>query len=102
LTPAVVARGHVVAESVGVSREAQLHREQALERFAELIRLEADRLAAAGIVPARDYGLTAVALVGAINGLINTWTADPDWDAHVDRVIAVAAELIVVAITRPL
>jgi AcrR family transcriptional regulator len=90
-----------LVESVGVSREAQRHRDEAIARFAELIRLEAERLAAAGVVPARDYRLTAAALVGAINGLVNTWTADPDWDAHVDEVIAEAADLIVTAISRP-
>lgn len=89
-----------VVESVGVSRTAERHRQQALGRFAELIELEASRLADAGLVPARDYQLTAVALVGAINGLVNTWTTTPDWSDRVDDVVDVAAELIVAAITR--
>ena len=91
-----------VVESVGVSRTAELHRQAALARFADLIELEAARLADAGLVPRRDFRLTAVALVGAINGLVNTWTSSPDWSADVDDVVAVAAELIVVAFTRPL
>ena len=89
-----------LVESVGVSPAAQAHREAAIDRFAELIRFEATRLAEAGILPRRDYRLTSVALVGAINGLINTWTADPEWDEHFDDVVDEAAQLIVVAASR--
>ena len=56
------------------------------------------RLAGEGLVPKRDFRLTSIALVGAINGLINTWTTDDEWHAHVDDVIAEAARLIVRAI----
>lgn len=90
-----------LVESVGVSRTAEEHRQAAIGRFAQLIELEGNRLAAAGIVPARDFRLTAAALVGAINGLVNTWTSDPEWEAHLDGVISVAADLIVSAISRP-
>ncbi len=91
-----------VVESVGVSREAERHREEAISRFADLIEFEARRLGDAGLVPVRDHHLTAVALVGAINGLVNTWSTTPDWADLVDDVVEVAAELIVAAITRPL
>jgi AcrR family transcriptional regulator len=90
-----------VVESVGVSPTAERHRQEALARFARFIELEVDRLAAAGVVPVRDYGLTAVALVGAINGLINTWTTTPDWANRVDDVVEVATNLIVAAVTQP-
>lgn len=90
-----------VVESVGVSPTAEAHREAALARFADLIELEATRLAAAGLAPARDHRLTAVALVGAINGLVNTWTSTPDWAGHVEAVVREAAEIVVAAITRP-
>jgi len=90
-----------VVESVGVSRTAERHRQEAIGRFADLIALEAARLADAGLVPARDHRLTAVALVGAINGLVNTWSATPDWADRVDDVVDVAAELIVAGFTRP-
>lgn len=89
-----------LVESVGLSPDAEAHRQAAIGRFAELIRLEATRLAEAGILPRRDYRLTSVALVGAINGLINTWTADPHWDQHFDQVVEEAAALIVVATRR--
>lgn len=90
-----------LVESVGVSREAEAHRQAAIGRFADLIRLEADRLAEARVIPRRDHRLVSVAIVGAINGLANTWTADPDWDANVDAVVTVAADLIFAALTRP-
>jgi AcrR family transcriptional regulator len=87
-----------LVESVGVSAEAEGHRRAAIERFADVLQLEATRLADLGLVPKRDYRLTATALVGAIEGLINTWTADEDWAAHVDQVIAEAVRLIVLAV----
>lgn len=87
-----------LVEAVGVSPAAEQRRRDAIGRFAELLRLEATRLADAGAVPQRDYALTSIAVVGAINGLINTWTADENWSAHVDQVIAEATRLIVLAI----
>lgn len=90
-----------VVETVGVSPTAERHRREAIDRFADLIGAEASRLAAEGLVPKRDHQLTAVALVGAINGLVNTWTATPDWSHRVDDVVTVAADLIVAAIARP-
>lgn len=89
-----------VVDSVGVSAAAERHRQEALTRFAALIEVEIGRLAAAGLVPKRDYRLTAIALVGAILGLVNTWTTVPDWSDQVDAVIDEAAALIVAATTR--
>lgn len=90
-----------LVESVGVSPAAEAHRREAIDRFADLLCLEATRLAAEGLLPARDYGLTSVALAGAINGLINTWIAEPDWEARVEQVVAEAVRLIVVAMRNP-
>ena len=90
-----------VVESVGVSAAAERHRAEAIGRFATLIELETERMAAAGIVPPGDYRLTAAALVGAILGLVNTWSTTPDWEGHLDEVVTEAAELIVAAATRP-
>ena len=89
----------VLVESVSPSREAERHRRIALQRFAELIELETDRLAAAGVIPVRDHGLIAVAIVGAIHGLVNTWTIDPDWDAHLDDIVTTATHLIVTSVS---
>lgn len=87
-----------LVETVGHSPAAELHRRTAIERFGKLIELEADRLAGIGLIARRDYTLTAVALTGAINGLVSTWTADGSWDAKVERVIEEAARLIVVGV----
>ncbi len=86
-----------LVESVGVSPDAEAARRAAIDRFAQLIRFETTRLAAAGVIGERDYALTSVALVGAINGLINTWTAGDDWQDRFDDVVAEAARMIVAA-----
>jgi AcrR family transcriptional regulator len=88
-----------LVESVGVSPEAEAARRGAIDRFVALIELEADRMAGSGVIPKRDYGLTAVALAGALNGLIHTWTADADWEARVPEIADEAARLIVLAFT---
>jgi AcrR family transcriptional regulator len=87
-----------VVESVGISAEMEGHRRAALARFASLIEAEADRLSRAGVIPKGDHSLTAIALVGALNGLINLW-ASGGWNAVIDDVIAEAARLIVVALS---
>lgn len=89
-----------VVESVGVSRAAEQHRQEAIGRFAVLIQTEASRLAAAGLIPARDFRLTSLALVGALNALVNTWTTTPDWAGLVDDVVTEATELIVTSMQR--
>lgn len=88
-----------LVESVGVSPAAERARREAIARFAELLRLEAERLVAAGAVPRRDHELTVIALVGAVNGLVNTWTDDAEWGGtEVERVAEEAARLIVLAL----
>jgi AcrR family transcriptional regulator len=87
-----------LVESVGVSPTAEEHRRAAIDRFAQVLHAEASRLEQSGAIPPRDYALTSIALVGAVNGLINTWTADADWDAQVDSVVDEAVRLIVLAI----
>jgi AcrR family transcriptional regulator len=88
-----------LVESVGVSSEAEAHRRTAIDRFVALIEAEADRLAGAGLIPRRDHHLTAVALAGALNGLINTWTGNSSWDTTVPRIADEATRLIVLALT---
>ena len=90
-----------LVESVGVSPEAEAHRRAAIDRFVALMEAEATRMAADGIIERRDYHLTAVALAGALNGLINTWTSDPDWDATVPRIAEEATRLILLALSSP-
>lgn len=87
-----------LVESVGASPTVEAHRRAAIDRFAELIGLEASRLVAAGVIPRRDYAVTAIALVGAINGLINTWTAEDDWSDRVEVVADEAGRMIVLGL----
>jgi AcrR family transcriptional regulator len=89
-----------LVESVGVSAEAEAHRRAAIDRFVALIEAEANRLADTGLIQRRDYHLTATALAGALNGLINTWTANSDWAARASAIVDEAARLILLALTR--
>jgi AcrR family transcriptional regulator len=84
-----------LVESVGVSAELEAHRHAAYGQFASLIQSEADRLARHELIPTRDYSLTAVALVGAIQALINTWTTDNDWDSTLLDVKNEATQIVV-------
>jgi AcrR family transcriptional regulator len=88
-----------LVETVGRSTKAEAHRREAIDRFAQLLQAEAERLAASGVIPRRDFELTAVAITGAINALISTWTADGTWDARLPRVIDEAVGVIVLAFT---
>ncbi|PTL59925.1 TetR/AcrR family transcriptional regulator [Paraconexibacter algicola] len=90
-----------LVETVGVSPEAEAARQAAIDRFVALIELEAARLVEAGLLPDRDHHLTAVALAGALLGLVNTWRTDTAWDARVPAVADEAARLIVLALTAP-
>jgi AcrR family transcriptional regulator len=85
-----------LVESVGVSPAAEEHRRAAIGRFADLLALELDRLAGEGVIAQRDFSLTAIALVGAINGLMNTLAVQTDWRKRVAEAAAEAARLIVV------
>jgi AcrR family transcriptional regulator len=88
-----------LVESVGVSPDAEAHRRAAIDRFVTLMEAEAKRLAADGVIEERDHHLTAVALAGALNGLVNTWTSDPDWDESVPRIAEEATRLILLGFT---
>lgn len=87
-----------ILESVGISPAAEEHRRIAIDRFAALMEAEAQRLATDGVIPERDFRLTAIAMTGAVYGLINTWTADVDWDVEVDKIVAEVTRLIVLAL----
>ncbi|MGI8863217.1 MAG: TetR/AcrR family transcriptional regulator [Solirubrobacteraceae bacterium] len=88
-----------LVESVGVSPDAEAHRRAAIDRFVTLIEAEASRLAYTGLIERRDYHLTAVALAGALNGLINTWTANNNWNDTVPQIADEATRLILLALT---
>lgn len=63
-------------ESVGVSREMESHRREAIHNLASIIRDYSQHLAEAGELPQRDYHFPAVALVGVVNELITEWLVE--------------------------
>jgi len=86
-------------EAVGVSPAVESLHEEWVARWSELIEQEADRAAAAGLAPRRDFRLTTIMIVGAMTGLLR------EWQTHIARypVAEIAAEakaLILTSITR--
>jgi hypothetical protein len=63
----------MTVEVVGASPEVERHRLEVLNGFQRALMREAGRLAVAGLVPQRDYALSAVAVVGAVSGLVTHW-----------------------------
>lgn len=69
-------------ESVGISPRLESVRRQITHQFAQFIKITANDLVDAGVLPDRDYHLPAVAVVGAANELIVEWlTTETDLDA---------------------
>ncbi|MGH8504749.1 MAG: TetR/AcrR family transcriptional regulator, partial [Stenotrophobium sp.] len=60
-------------EVVGVSPELEQHRREVIHQFASVVEAHAAALAQAGEVPQRDYHLSCVALMGAVNELLTEW-----------------------------
>lgn len=85
-------------EIVGVSLELEHHRRSVLRGFAGLLEQEADRLAATGVLPQRDRHLTALALGGAIDGLLTDCFTSDDPPAT-EIIISTLVDLTVAAFT---
>ena len=87
-------------EAVGVNAEIEQQHVRWVSTWAEFIESEALRAATAGVAPRRSYRLTAIALVGAITGLLREWQAHQP-PVAVDEIAEEIRELVLVAITRP-
>ncbi|SMC55517.1 TetR/AcrR family transcriptional regulator [Lentzea albidocapillata] len=87
-------------EAVGVNAEIEQQHVRWVNTWADFIESEALRAAAAGVAPQRSYRLTAIALVGAITGLLREWQAHRP-PLAVDEIAAEIRELMLAAITRP-
>lgn len=87
-------------EIVGVSLDLERHRRAALRGFAQLIEREADLLAGAGALPRRDHALTAMALGGAVDGLLTDCFTSDDPPAT-EAIVATLVDLFVAAFTAP-
>lgn len=88
-----------LVESVGVNPDIDAHRRAAIDRFAELLVAQLEATADVGRIAARDFSLTAVGLVGAINELIMTHGSREDWSEVSAAVIAEATRFVIVAAT---
>lgn len=87
-------------EAPGISQAMERQHLDWFRRYVDFIIAECDRAAAAGLAPVRDYRLTAIALVGAVNGLVREWQAhDPPLPAA--DVATEIREIFIAAITRP-
>ena len=83
-------------ECVGVSADMEARRRRLIRRFAELIHQVSQQLAGAGLLPAADYRLPGIALVGATNELLVEWLSGET------RLSALEMELRVLNIFRAL
>lgn len=59
-------------ETRGATPATYAARRAAVGRFAALLHVELDRLADAGVIPKRDHGLTAIAVVGGLTALVES------------------------------
>jgi AcrR family transcriptional regulator len=87
-------------EAVGVNAEIEQQHVRWVNTWAEFIESEAMRAAEAGVAPQRSYRLTAIALVGAVTGLLREWQAHEP-PLEVDEIAEEIRELMLAAITRP-
>ncbi len=86
-------------ELPGASVGLEEHRRSMVRAFAAALEDEVRELAAAGAVPDRDYGMTALVLVGATNELLLDWLVTAPGDrppigAVVDELVAVYAAVL--------
>lgn len=86
-------------EAVGINAEIEQQHVRWVNTWAEFIESEALRAAAAGVAPQRSYRFTAIALVGAITGLLREWQAHEP-PLAVDEIATEIRELMLAAITR--
>lgn len=87
-------------EAPGVSPAMERQHQDWFARYCDFIEAEANRAAAAGLAPKRDYHLTAIALVGAITGLLREWQAQQP-PVAAKAVSAEIRAMMIAAITRP-
>ncbi|GAA2623940.1 TetR/AcrR family transcriptional regulator [Actinomadura fulvescens] len=87
-------------EVIGVSPELEALRLEWRERWADMIVALADDAAARGEAVARDYRLTAISIIGAVNNLVHHWSARGQ-DIPLDAITAELTHLILAVTTTP-
>ncbi|MGH8082350.1 MAG: TetR/AcrR family transcriptional regulator [Lysobacter sp.] len=87
-------------ESIGVSVEMEKHRQVVLTEFASIIEREANRMAALGLAPKRDYSLTVIGLIGAVRAMaVAAATASKNAE-DLERVAAELAHIMAVSVLQ--
>jgi AcrR family transcriptional regulator len=87
-------------EVVGVSAAVEQHRLMWRERIVEFLVMEANRAVDRGEAAPRDFQLTAVAFIGAVNELVYYWSMH-NRSTPLDDLCAELTRLAVAAITAP-
>ncbi len=87
-----------LVESVGVGPVVDAARRAAIDRFAAFLRDEAARMADLGLAEARDFGLSAIGIVGAINELVSTWPERGGEPGYLDALVAEAVRFVLSAL----
>jgi AcrR family transcriptional regulator len=87
-------------EIVGVSPDVERHRLAWRDRLGQLIESEAARAVERGEATDRDYSLTAIAYLGAVNELVHHWSTHGR-QVPFDRVQAELTRLALAALSAP-
>lgn len=80
-------------EVIGVSAAVESNRAEWRNRWAELLVAQAHGAVARGEAAPRDYRLTAIAVVGALNELVHHWSEQPE-GIPLDAVVAEITTLV--------
>lgn len=86
-------------EVIGVSEAVERHRLAWRERFSRLLIAEAERAVERGEARPRDFRLSAVAMIGAVNELVYHWSIGDGSDGSLDDVIAEIVRLMTAVVT---
>ncbi|MGK5550031.1 TetR/AcrR family transcriptional regulator [Actinomadura kijaniata] len=86
-------------EVIGVSPDLERRRLELRERWAQTILSLIDQAVARDEAPDRDYRLTAIALIGAVNNLVHHWSARGQ-DIPLDAITTELTHLILSSVTR--
>jgi AcrR family transcriptional regulator len=87
-------------EAPGISQAMEVQHRDWFTRYTDFIESECDRAADAGLAPKRNYHLTAIALVGAVTGILREWQAHQP-PLPVQDVATEIRAVFLAAITRP-
>ncbi|NKZ07378.1 TetR/AcrR family transcriptional regulator [Actinomadura latina] len=87
-------------EVIGVSADLEQHRFRWRGRWEDSLTTMAREAARRGEAVDRDYRLTMIAVIGAVNNLVHYWSAR-DQDIPLDDIIAELTHLILAAVRTP-